>query len=128
MQSEGARAAKAVAEAIRQLNHATIAGRGYGWPSDVDATIAQLQVAAGRFRQALGQADAWLARAHAAGMVGHDGEDDPGATLGRLSRTFEDAASTADQLERELNAVRADTNHLTGQLPCQPLGSSGRDR
>lgn len=125
MESAGARAAAEVAEAVRQLNHATIAGRGYRWPADVDAAIAQLQLAAGRLCQALEQAEAWLMLRYQAEAVGHDGEEDPGVVLARLSKTFGRTALTADQLERDLNAIRTETSHLTGQVaPARPCASA----
>src|SRR3954454_5130057 len=61
----------AAAEAIRGLNHLTLAG-GYAEPADLDATLAQLAAAVHRLPQALAQAAYWLTRQQAYGRLWHD--------------------------------------------------------
>jgi hypothetical protein len=122
--------ARVAAEAIRQLNHATIHGRGYEWPGDVDDVVAELSRAASGMVQALDQASRWLTRAQAAGQVGHDQFDqfddaaggveaaDPaGAVAGAVAVATGQIARAARQataLSRELGAVQVLTSHLTG--------------
>jgi hypothetical protein len=70
-----AEAANTAAESVRALNHATLSGTGYEWPSDVGAVMNALTTLAQRLPQALDQAGRWLEREHNAGRVGHDHGD-----------------------------------------------------
>ena len=106
--------ARKAAEAIRALNHATIQDDGYVWPSDVNAVVAELHLTVARMSQALGQARRWLARARAAGTVGHDQGGDINAVGVEVSHQFDTAASMAGRLASELDALHELTAHLTG--------------
>jgi len=120
--------AQLAAEAIRQLNHATIRGQGYQWPSDIDDVVAELFRAAFGMVQALDQARGWLTRAQAAGKVGHDqcgqhgqapGGDEAAGLIAEFvaeaSARLAGAARQAAGLGSELGAARALTSHLTGR-------------
>ncbi len=104
------------AEAIRGLNHATIGGTGYEWPSDVDAVIAALETLAHRRPQALDQARTWLARAQQAGTVGHDQGIDASDAVSAVLLSLQAASDHAHRLADELAAGREDSSHLTGDL------------
>jgi hypothetical protein len=109
--------ARAAAEAIRDLNHATIFGGGYEWPSDVDAMIAALHELAARLPQALGQASQWLAAAHEAGDVGHDlGDHLADADVDEIEQLLRDAESAARRLAEILDAAHQLTAHLRGVI------------
>lgn len=110
------------AEAIRSLNHATFAGTGYEWPSDVDAVIAGLETMAQRMPQGLRQAGQWLHRASEAGAIGHDEGAAELETVIAVLVSLESAAHLADQLARELAAMRSDTAHLTGRTVAPTTG------
>lgn len=64
------------ADAVRGLNHATLAvtgpRAGYRYPCDVDAVLGALQTLAERLPQALAQASAWLGDQHHHARIGHD--------------------------------------------------------
>ena len=64
------------AEAVRELNHATLsmtgARTGYRHPCDVDAVLAGVQALVERLPQTLSQASAWLTRQDHLGKIGHD--------------------------------------------------------
>lgn len=107
--------AERAAEAIRGLNHASRAG--YVWPSDVDATVGELQLLAERLPQALNQTARWLSRQDLAGRVGHDAGDDPTVVVGMVLADLEYAAAQATNLAGLLAAARTNTTHLTGVQP-----------
>jgi hypothetical protein len=110
-------AADAAAESIRVLNHATISGRGYAWPSQVDAVVGCLEVLAQRLPQALDQASSWLAHAHADGRVGHDHGIDPDPVVEDAVWSLRVAARQASALAGVLQSARTLTSHLTGMDP-----------
>jgi len=140
-------------EAVRALNHATIwadDARGYQFPADVDATLANLQVLIDRLPQALEQMGRWLDREASAGRVGYDdlrdGDGYPvqapreeaaawGATTvrDRLIPALDAAAASLDVVGAELARARAYSSHLTafGENPPddqpddQPDGQAG---
>jgi hypothetical protein len=110
-------AADAAAENIRALNHATVSGRGYAWPSQVDAVIGCLEVLAQRLPQALDQASTWLAQAHADGRVGHDHGINPDPAVEDAVWSLRVAARQASALAGALQSARTLTSHLTGTDP-----------
>jgi hypothetical protein len=69
-------AAWQAAEAIRALNHLTLATTGpkagYSYPGDVDAVLGALQTLTSRLPQAFVQASSWLAAQHRRARIGHD--------------------------------------------------------
>jgi hypothetical protein len=115
--------ASKAAEAVRALNHATLGGGGYVWPSDVNAVVAELQLAAARMGQALEQAHCWLEQARATGAIGHDQGSDITAARAEWGLRFTAAISVAERLAEELSALQEITAHLTGIDP--PAMNSG---
>lgn len=105
------------AEAVRALNHVTIArsgGYAYEWPCDVDRVITELHLTVMRLEQALTQAGRWLERAESAGEVGHDQGHDPAAAVLAAVERLHHAGTASRCLGEELDAVRQITAHLTG--------------
>lgn len=110
-------AAALAAESIRILDHLTAHTTSYRWPSDVDATLAELQALAERLPQALRQANRWLTTEHDADRIGHDRTPDPAAIrnhLHQLGADLERAANAADALTHALATARRTSSHLTG--------------
>ena len=98
------------AEAIRALNHATFAGTGYEWPSDVDRVIAELEILASRLPQAFRQAEAWLTR-HQDG-IGTDDGTDSGRAVASLTVLLMAASSQARELEDTIRQAHSLTAKL----------------
>lgn len=111
-------AAHTAAEAIRELNHATIRGTGYTWPADVDAIVVELHLCVARMEQALDQARQWLEGAHASKAVGHDQGTDASVAMTDTASRFAATIDTTHQLTECLVGLRNLTVHLTGM----PLG------
>jgi hypothetical protein len=110
-----AEAADVAAEAIRTLNHATVSGTGYEYPSEVYEVVGALATTLMRLPQALRQAGTWLEREHEAGRVGHDrGEAFTAAEVYSAVLALDEAAAHADTVMRALNAAHTYTGHLTG--------------
>jgi hypothetical protein len=108
-------AAARAAEAVREVNHATIAhDAGYGWPCDVYDVLGHLGLAVARLPQALTQAGAWLETADARGVVGHD-QGDEHAVEAVLSCVWllHDAATTLAEVAAVLRAAHEHASHLT---------------
>jgi hypothetical protein len=106
--------ATAAAEAIRSLNHATLDG-GYRWPSDVYATIGELERAARMLPQALNQAAGWLERQHDAGRVGHDHpKASAGISVEIAIGELGAAIAATSSLRRALTGAHEACSHLTG--------------
>lgn len=105
--------ATAAAEAIRSLNHATLAG-GYQWPSEVYDTVGELERAARMLPQALRQAATWLEREHDAGMIGHDRDENPGLAVQVVIGEMGAAIAAAASLSKALSGA---------QVACAPLTS-----
>jgi hypothetical protein len=114
-------AARAGAEAVRELNHLTLSRCAYVSPSDVDAVIGELGVLVHRMPQALGQAGLWLEDQHIAGRVGHDLGRDGAASvaevLGEVLRDLHRAGHQARELALTLEVARSASSHLTGVDP-----------
>jgi hypothetical protein len=111
-----AEAADTAAESVRALNHATLSGTGYEWPSDVGAVLNALTVLAQRLPQALDQAGRWLEREHNAGRVGHDHGD--ALTFDAVDQALtclDDARTAADALAAALGLAAGHVSHLTGR-------------
>jgi hypothetical protein len=107
--------AEAAAEALRNLNRATLGPDGYQWPSDVDTVIGDLQVTAHRMQQALQQAARWLNRAEQEGRIG---VDTPAVSSTELIEALDNqlraAVMSAADLASTLDGARRFTSHLTG--------------
>jgi hypothetical protein len=113
-------AARAAAEAVRELNHLTLALGGYVWPADVDAVIGELLTVVQRLPQALQQAGAWLEDQHATGGVGHDSSRDAVGVALAVTEVLGDlhrASYQARVLALTLEAARSASSHLTGVDP-----------
>ncbi len=110
-------AARAAAEGVRALNHATTFGAGYVWPSDVDDVAAELSLLARRLPQALEQAAAWLEQAQAAGRVGVDNGEKPAEVVALVATQLRAAAAYAKWMAGMLDDARQETAHLTGVEP-----------
>lgn len=104
----------AAAESIRSLNHVTLAGAGYEWPSDVDAVIAALQTLTDRLPQALEQANRWLSNAAAQGTVGHDANADAVNSVSTADILFAATRQDLTRLSADLRRLREITSRLTG--------------
>jgi hypothetical protein len=80
------------AEAIRVLNHLTLASSGptsgYTYPSDVDTVLGALQTLAQRLPQAVRQTSSWLTGQHQRGRIGHDQQPSPPDRDGRRDQTL----------------------------------------
>jgi hypothetical protein len=113
-------AANSAADAVRELNRATVfpdADGSFEWPSDVDATIGALQTLAQRLPQALTQAGRWLTLAVDAGHVGHDQGRPAADAVQEASEYLMGAADLAGHLAHRLGQARTLTSHLTGLAP-----------
>lgn len=110
-------AAQAAAQAVRDLNHATLSGTGYEYPADVYDVVGALALLTTRLPQAIGQAMAWLEREHAAGRVGHDrGQQFTTAEVYSALACLDDAQSVLSAVARALNDAHIYTGHLTGTV------------
>ena len=94
--------ARAAAEAIRGLNHATRHQAGLGQPSAAYDVLGALSLAASRIGQALAQITRYLDRALAAGRLGHD----PARAVDATTVFLCDAAASAAALAGDLDAAQ----------------------
>ena len=103
--------ARAAAEAVRSLNHATLGGDGLGQPADAYEVLGELSLTASRIPQLLGQVGRWLAAALAAGRGCDDGAGPAAAVSGAWLFTAAARASAAalardlEQAQQQLAAV-----------------------
>ena len=98
--------ARAAAEVIRGLNHATGCDAGLGQPSAAYDVIGALSLAASRLGQLLTQITRWLDQALAAGRLGHDLGEDPAAATGAAAVFLGDARMSAAALAGDLDAAQ----------------------
>ena len=123
--------ALAAAEAIRGLNHATLAPGGYVWPNDVDTVVAALELMVERLPQALAQAQIWLLAARDAGRVGQNPETaggpiDVAEAVAIAWNHLRHATTYANWTRQALHLAHAETCHLTG-LASDPAACSTDD-
>jgi hypothetical protein len=97
--------ARAAAEAIRGLNHATRHDAGLGQPAVAYDILGALFLAASRLPQLLGQITGYLDRALAAGRLGHDLGEDPAHAVNAAGIFLGDARGSADALAGDLDAA-----------------------
>ena len=126
--------ARAAAEAIRGLNHATRHEAGPGQPSAAHDVIGALALAASRIGQVLAQITRWLDRALAAGRLGHDHGHDPArAVEPRSSRASQASAwrpseSIPCASTRTRRPAASNTLTSTWALVASVMSSSDRAR
>ena len=109
--------ARAAAEAVRSLNHATLDGDGLGQPAEACEVLGELSLTASRIPQLLGQVGRWLAAALAAGRLGCDDGTDPAAAVSGAWLFIADARASAAALARDLE-------HAQQQLSAVNSGPS----
>jgi hypothetical protein len=113
--SEAAALARAAADAIRGLNHATRSAGGLGQPSAAYDVIGSLSLAAARTGQALAQVTRYLDQALAAGRLGHDLGDDPRFAVETAGLFLGDARLSAAALAGGLDAARQQLALINGR-------------
>ena len=106
--------ARAAAEAIRGLNHATRQEAGLGQPSAAYAVIGALALAASRLPQAFTQITRWLDQALAAGRLGHDLGEKPAPAIGAAAIFLGDAGLSAAALAGDLNQAQQQLALING--------------
>ena len=124
--AEAVALARAAAEAIRGLNHAT-RGAGLGRPSAAYDILGALSMTAARTGQALAQVTRYLDAATAAGQLGHDHGDDPALAVDAAAIFLSDAQLSAAALAGDLDAAQnqlALLNGRPGRRCQQPEGVS----
>jgi hypothetical protein len=121
--------ASEAAEAVRWLNHETLRfavgyppdgeplPEGYTWPSDVYATIGQLETMLQRAPQALRQMFTWLDRHHQEGLVGHDAGLPVDVAVGDIEDFLDTAAGHLGAAAYALGLAQQAAAHLTGVEP-----------
>jgi hypothetical protein len=124
-QDEALALARAAAEAIRSLNHATLGGEGLGQPSDACEVLGELSLTASRIPQFLGQVGRWLAAALAAGLLGCDDGTDPAAAVSGAWLFISDARASAAALAEALGQAQQQLSAVNGQ-PSRPSGKDAR--
>ena len=113
--------ARAAAEAIRGLNHATRCDAGLGQPSAAYDVIGALSLAASRLGQLLTQITGYLDRSLQAGRLGHDRGEDPAMAVEGAVIFLDDARLSAAALAGDLDAAQQQLAHINGHpAPCTP--------
>lgn len=113
-QAEPATLARAAAEAVRRLNHATLGGDGLEQPADAYEVLGELSLAAAGLPQFLGQVGRWLAAALAAGRLGCDDGTDPAAAVSGAWLFLSDARGSAAALARHLEQAQQQLAAVNG--------------
>ena len=107
--------ARAAAEAIRGLNHATRGRDGIGQPSAAYDILGALSTAAARTGQALAQISRYLDTAATAGRLGHDHGQDPALAVDAAAIFLSDAQHSAAALAGDLDAAQQQLALLNGR-------------
>ena len=107
--------ARAAAEAIRGLNHATRREDGPGQPSAACDVLGSLSLAASRLGQALAQVARYLDRALADGNLGHDLGEDPCFAVETAGLFLGDARLSAAALAGHLGAAQQQLARINGR-------------
>jgi hypothetical protein len=107
--------ARAAAEAVRGLNHATRHRAGPGRPAVACDVIGALSMAASRTGQALTQITRHLDRALAAGQLGHDLGDDPAHAVNSAAAFLAGAATGAAAMADDLNQAQQQLALINGR-------------
>jgi hypothetical protein len=111
--------ARAAAEAIRGLNHATRHDAGLDQPSAAYDILGALHLAASRLGQLFSQITRYLHHAIAAGRLGHDQGDDPALAVEAAAIFLSDAAASAAALAGDLDAAWQQLAPLNGRPASQ---------
>ena len=112
--------ARAAAEAIRGLNHATRGDAGLDQPSAAYDILGSLSQAAGRLGQLLTQITCYLDQALAAGKLGHDRGEDPALSVEGAVIFLHDARGSAGALAGDLDAAQQQLALLNGHPAPRP--------
>jgi len=107
--------ARAAAEAIRGLNHATRCDAGLGQPSAAYDVIGALSLAASRLGQLLTQITGYLDRSLQAGRLGHDLGEDPALDINGAGVFLGDARLSAAALAGDLGAAQQQLALVNGR-------------
>ena len=110
---QAAALARAAAEAVRGLNHATRGGLAQ--PSDAYDVLGSLSLAASRLGPALAEVARYLDRALAGGTIGHDLGDDPCPAVEAASVFLGDARLHAASLAGDLGAAQQQLALINGR-------------
>ena len=105
--------ARASAEAIRGLNHATC-DAGLGQPSAAYDVIGALSLAASRLGQLLTQITGYLDRSLQAGRLGHDLGEDPALDIKGAGIFLGDARLSAAALAGDLSQAQEQLAYVNG--------------
>jgi hypothetical protein len=106
--------ARAAAEAIRGLNHATRDHAGLGQPSAAYDVLGALRQAASGLPQLTAQITSYLDQALAAGKLGHDRGEDPAMAVDGAVIFLEDARRSAAALAGDLDAAQQQLARING--------------
>lgn len=106
--------ARAAAEAIRGLNHATRDHAGLGQPSAAYDVLGALAQAASGLPQLTAQITSYLDQALAAGKLGHDRGEDPAMAVDGTVTFLGDARRSAAALARDLNQAQQQLARING--------------
>jgi hypothetical protein len=107
--------ARAAAEAIRGLNHATRCDAGLGQPPAAYDVIGALSLAASRLGQLLTQITGYLDRSLQAGRPGHDLGKDPAPDVNGAGVFPGDARRSAAALAGDLSQAREQLAYVNGR-------------
>jgi hypothetical protein len=116
--------ARAAAEAIRGLNHATRTEAGLDQPSAAYDILGALAAAAARLGQLLTQITRYLDTALAAGRLGHDLGEDPAHAIDAAAVFLGDARGSAAALAGDLDAAWQQLALINGR----PAGPGNKDQ
>ena len=107
--------ARAAAEAIRGLNHATRCDAGLGQPPAAYDVIGALSLAASRLGQLLTQITGYLDRSLQAGRLGHDLGEDPAPDVNGAGVFPGDARLSAAALAGDLSQAQEQLAYVNGR-------------
>ena len=112
--------ARAAAEAIRSLNHATRDHAGLNQPSAAYDVLGALSQAASGLPQLTAQITSYLDQALAAGKLGHDRGEDPALSVDGAVIFLGDARRSAGALAGDLDAAWQQLAPINGHPAPQP--------
>ena len=111
--------ARAAAEAIRGLNHATRDHAGLDQPSAAYDVLGALSQAASGLPQLTAQITRYLDQALAAGKLGHDRGEDPAMAVEGAVIFLDDARLSAAALAGDLNEAQQQLAAVNGRPALQ---------